>query len=130
MPTPPQRAPTKRAPVTRTAASTRAASKQGSTHPQSSGPPPVARLLNLGEKSSAWLASVGISEEASLRALGAAEAFRRVKATFPRQVSWVLLYALHGALTRTHWNEFPPEVKAQMRAEVAHGGTPRRTPSP
>ncbi len=123
MPTPPKRAPTKRAPMKRTAASKRAASTQGASLPERSGSPPVARLLNLGEKSSAWLASVGISDEATLRTLGAAEAFRRVKAAFPRQVSWVLLYALHGALTHTHWNEFPSEVKTQMRAEVVHSGT-------
>lgn len=84
----------------------------------SASPRPIASLKNLGEKSARWLAAVGISDEASLRKLGATEAYRRVKAAFPREVSAVLLYALHGALSNTHWNDFPAEVKEQMRAEV------------
>jgi hypothetical protein len=73
---------------------------------------------------------VGISDEATLRAVGPVEAFRRVQAAYPRQVSWVLLYALHGALARTHWNAFPPELKAQMRAKVAQADErgPSKTP--
>lgn len=86
-----------------------------------------ARLLNLGERTAAWLHAVGIPDVGTLRTLGAVEAYRRLKAAFPRQVSWVALYALHGALSHTHWNDFPPEVKAQMRQEVSALGprTPR-----
>lgn len=79
------------------------------------------QLLNLGERSSEWLRAVGIPDADTLRAVGAVEAYRRLKAAFPRQVSWVALYAIHGALTNTHWNDFPPEVKAQMRDEVTAG---------
>ncbi|MFP2924332.1 TfoX/Sxy family protein [Pyxidicoccus sp. 3LG] len=79
-------------------------------------------LLNLGERTSERLRAVGIHDEATLRALGATEAYRRLKAAFPRQVSAVALYALHGALTNTHWNDFPPEVKAQMRTRAEGSG--------
>ncbi|WP_216673666.1 TfoX/Sxy family protein, partial [Pyxidicoccus fallax] len=78
----------------------------------------TAGLLNLGERTSERLRAVGIPDEATLRAVGATDAYRRLKAAFPEQVSAVALYALHGALTNTHWNDFPPEVKAQMRARA------------
>lgn len=89
--------------------------------------PSTARLLNLGELTSERLRAVGIPDEATLRAVGATEAYRRLKAAFPRQVTAVALYALHGALTNTHWNDFPPEVKAQMLARVSDSGAPART---
>jgi DNA transformation protein len=96
--------------------------KSATPAPPPSGPGETTRLLNLGERSSEWLRAVGIADAATLRAVGAVEAFRRVKAAFPRHASWLLLYALHGALTNTHWNAFPPEVKAQMREEVLSQG--------
>ncbi|MBZ4421555.1 TfoX/Sxy family protein [Myxococcus sp. RHSTA-1-4] len=86
----------------------------------------TARLLNLGERTSERLHAVGITDEAMLRAVGATEAYRRLKAAFPKDVSAVALYALHGALTNTHWNDFPPEVKAQMRARAEDSGPPSR----
>ncbi|MCP3136820.1 TfoX/Sxy family DNA transformation protein [Pyxidicoccus xibeiensis] len=85
---------------------------------RASGAGTTASLLNLGTRTSERLRTVGIADEATLRAVGATEAYRRLKAAFPRQVSAVALYALHGALTNTHWNDFPPEVKAQMRARA------------
>ncbi len=87
----------------------------------------TARLLNLGERTSERLRAAGIPDEATLRAVGATEAYRRLKAAFPRQVTAVALYALHGALTNIHWNDFPPEVKAQMIARVSDAGTPAHT---
>jgi DNA transformation protein len=89
--------------------------------------PSTAQLLNLGERTSERLRAVGIPDEPTLRAVGATEAWRRLKAAFPRQVTAVALYALHGALTGTHWNDFPPEVKAQMLARVSDAGAPGRT---
>jgi DNA transformation protein len=90
-------------------------------------PSPTARLLNLGERTSEWLRAVGIPDEATLRAVGATEAYRRIKAAFPRRVSAIALYALHGALTNTHWNEFPPQVKARMLAQAEAPGGPARS---
>jgi len=97
-------------------------------------PPPSASLTalkNLGPRTAGWLTEVGVADAQALRRLGAPEAFRRLRATFP-QVSWLALYALHGALADVHWNTFPAAVKRQMRnavpgevpGEVPEGGPP------
>lgn len=44
---------------------------------------PIHKVLNIGPKSAQWLEAVGIQTEADLEALGAVEAYRRVKAAFP-----------------------------------------------
>jgi DNA transformation protein len=82
---------------------------------------PLHRLLNLGPVTARRLREVGIADEAALRAMGAAAAYRRVKHAFPRETTMVLLYALHGALTDAHWNRLPADTKARLRRE---SGTP------
>ncbi len=79
---------------------------------------PAPRLLNLGPKSTAWLAAIGVRTKAQLRALGAIEACRRVRAA-GHPASLLLAYALEGALTDTHWAELPPETKRWLREEFA-----------
>ena len=75
-------------------------------------------LENLGARSAGWLRAVGIADEAALRRIGAARAYAQVKRAFPRQVTSMMLYALHGALTDRHWNDIPSELKAKMREEA------------
>ena len=92
-------------------------------------PAPLTALKGIGPTTVAWLEAVGLGDEASLRAAGAVEAFRRLKAAFPNKVSWNALYALHAALAGVHWNVFPAEVKRQMREEVlARGPLPGLRP--
>jgi len=64
----------------------------------------IAALPNLGPKSQAMLASVGITTLAELRALGAIPAYVRVKASGDN-ASLNLLWALEGALTGRHWRD-------------------------
>lgn len=78
----------------------------------------VGALLNLGPKSSAWLADIGITTRDQLAALGPIETCRRLRAA-GHPVSVLMAYALEGALTHTHWNELPPETKQWLRAEFA-----------
>lgn len=74
------------------------------------------RLLNLGPKSSAWLAAIGIRRREQLRALGPIESCRRLLAAgYPASV--LLAYAIEGALTGTHWQAVPTETKTWLRAE-------------
>lgn len=82
------------------------------------GRPAPDRLLNLGPKSSAWLAAAGIRTRAQLAALGAIGACRRLRDQ-GQPVSVLLAYAIEGALTGQHWNELPSETKAWLRAEFA-----------
>ena len=66
------------------------------------------KLRNIGPKSAAWLRQVGLRTEDDLRAIGALEAFMRVKrAGFKPSLN--LLYALEGALVGCHWQEVPQE---------------------
>lgn len=64
-------------------------------------------MLNLGKVSRGWLAEVGVNDLSDLKRMGAAEAYRRIKARHPGRASLNLLYALHGALANVRWNQIP-----------------------
>lgn len=60
-----------------------------------------AKLRNIGPKSAAWLRQVGLRTREDLAAVGAVEAYMRVKrAGFKPTLN--LLYALEGALLDCH----------------------------
>lgn len=99
------------------------------------GTPRLADLPGLGPRSEAWLAEIGISTVAELKAVGAVAAYRRLKHWNPRLVSLNALYALHAALNGLHWRAVDAETKARLRAEARQGellagpltsGAPRR----
>ena len=74
-------------------------------------------LLNLGPKSTSWLADIVIHTRQDLVEMGIVPAYCLLKAQeYP--VSLNLLYALYGALHDMPWNKVPPEVKKQLLAEV------------
>ena len=75
------------------------------------------RLRNLGPTSVRWLRAIGVNTEAELRSLGAVEAFGQISALLPG-ASLNLLYALHGALTDTHWVRLSAEDKAQLKQQA------------
>lgn len=77
-----------------------------------------ALLRGLGTASRTLLASVGIASAAELRALGAVEAFRRVKAAHPRRVSLNLLWALEGALSGRDWRVVAREDRLRLLLEL------------
>lgn len=71
------------------------------------------KLRNIGPKSAAWLRQVGLRTEEDLRAIGALDAFVRVKrAGFKPSLN--LLYALEGALLDCHWQEIPAERRNEL----------------
>ncbi len=84
----------------------------------SAAPAALARLRNLGPASAAMLAEAGVRDEATLRALGAAGAFRRVLFARGGRVSRNLLWALEGALTGRRWDALDGETKARLLREV------------
>ncbi len=74
---------------------------------------PPLKLRNIGPKSAAWLRQVGLRTEEELRAIGALEAFMRVKrAGFKPSLN--LLYALEGALMDCHWQDVPSERRSEL----------------
>jgi len=74
-------------------------------------------LKNLGPKSVGWLCDCGITSQAELRRIGAVMAYKIVRHRYPK-ANALLLFALHGALTNTHWNGLDPATKARLRDEA------------
>ncbi len=75
-------------------------------------------IKNMGPKSRVWLHEIGIDTLEDLEAIGAVEAYRRLKASRPTEVSLNALWGLQGALLNIHWNALPPDMKADLRAQV------------
>ena len=70
-------------------------------------------LKNLGNTSINWLRSIGVNTQDELKNKGAVEAYHEIKQRGIR-VSKVLLYALHGAMIDTHWNDLDLETKSKL----------------
>ena len=91
------------------------------------------RLKNIGPRSAAWLADVGIETLDDLERVGPVEAWRRAKRAYSGRVSITLLYALQGALLDLPWNELPEEIKRQLadaaRSRWQEGAEPPGTRS-
>jgi TfoX/Sxy family transcriptional regulator of competence genes len=72
-----------------------------------------AKLRNIGPKSAAWLRQVGLRSREDLAAVGAVDAYMRVKrAGFKPSLN--LLYALEGALLDCHWQEVPDARRSEL----------------
>ncbi len=80
-------------------------------------------LLNLGEKSERMLAAAGIETVAQLQKLGAVQAYLQVRDS-GEPVSLNLLYALEGALSNTHWNRLPADVREALLMAVDAASDP------
>lgn len=72
-------------------------------------------MMNLGEEMERKLLSVGIGSAEELMAVGAKEAFSRLKARYP-QVCLVHLYALEGAVEQVEFNALSAETKEDLKA--------------
>ena len=90
------------------------------------------KLRNIGPKSSAWLRQVGLRTREDLEAIGAVEAFMRVKrAGFKPTLN--LLYSIEGALRDCHWQEVPDGRRSELvlaaDAAIALLPPPRHRPA-
>jgi probable rRNA maturation factor len=73
-------------------------------------------LRNLGPKSAAWLAEIGITTRTELAKIGAIEACRRLRtAGYP--VSRTMAYAIEGALMDLDWRDIPHEFRLKISLE-------------
>lgn len=70
-------------------------------------------LKNLGATTVNWLHIIGVNSYQQLAELGAAGAYVQIKSRGIK-VSKVALYAMHGALTDTHWTELSEETKNEL----------------
>jgi DNA transformation protein and related proteins len=75
-----------------------------------------APILNIGPKSSQWLREVGVHSTSDIERIGVLDVYRML---VERGINpaVVMLYALEGAITNTHWNEIADERKAELRKE-------------
>jgi DNA transformation protein len=76
-------------------------------------PSDLMELKNLGNTSINWLRSIGVQNQHDLEKMGAVNAYNEIKLRGIR-VSKVLLYALHGAMTDTHWNDLDNDTKKRL----------------
>lgn len=74
-------------------------------------------LKNLGMATVNILHAIGINNYQELSEIGAVEAYIRIKSR-GINVSKVMLYALQGALTDTHWNDLAPDLKERLVDEA------------
>ena len=75
----------------------------------------IRNLRNLGPKTEKMLAEVDILDEADLRALGALEAYRRLKFRFGRHVTLIALYAMAAALADCDWRRLDSATRNRLR---------------
>ncbi|MBB4041015.1 DNA transformation protein [Microvirga flocculans] len=75
-------------------------------------------LPGIGPVTQGWLSEAGIHTVGELRAIGAVEAYRRLRFMLPRRVSLNALYALEAALRGCHWLDLPQTVKAALQQEA------------
>jgi DNA transformation protein and related proteins len=71
-------------------------------------------LPGVGPKTTAWLADIGIHDVHALRAIGAVEAYRRLRMASPQRVSLNALWALHAALLGVPWTSIDAATKRQL----------------
>jgi len=78
----------------------------------------LAALRNLGPVTAGRLEDVGIETPEELRAVGAVEAYRRLRFAHPKDTSVIALMALEGALQGVDWRMLDPERLAALKAEA------------
>lgn len=71
-------------------------------------------LPGIGPKTAAWLAEIGIHDCDSLRAVGAVEAYRRLRMASPQRVSLNALWGLHAALLGVPWTTLDADTKRRL----------------
>ncbi len=71
-------------------------------------------MMNIGREMERKLKSVGIGSAEELMAVGAKEAFARLKEVYPK-VCLVHLYVLEGAIGQTEYNALSKEKRQELK---------------
>jgi DNA transformation protein len=78
----------------------------------------LSNLPNLGPKSSMWLNTIGICTFSDMESVGTVEIYRQLRELgYPASLN--LVYAIHGAIINCPWNHLPPDVRDDLRAQIA-----------
>jgi len=87
----------------------------------------ILELPNIDPAMTQWLHEVGIDSADQLRAMGAARAYRMMRAWRPWSTELVMLWALEGAIEGVDWMDVTPERRVELRREIdGSGPLPRR----
>ena len=82
---------------------------------------PILEMRNVDPAMTQWLHEVGIDTAGQLRTIGAAAAYRAMRAWRPWSTELVVLWALEGAITNVDWMDVSPERRLELRREVEGG---------
>lgn len=75
-------------------------------------------MKNLGPKSTAWLASIGVYTLDDVAKIGVVETYKQVKAAYPEKVSLNMLYGLQAAVMGINWKDLPLDIKEDLKKQV------------
>jgi DNA transformation protein and related proteins len=78
----------------------------------------LTKLKNFGPKSAEWLNEIGVYTLEDVEREGVVEVYKRVKDAFPHKVSLNMLWGLQAAVLGIHWNAVPPEMRAELKAQL------------
>ncbi|HXF71432.1 MAG TPA: TfoX/Sxy family DNA transformation protein [Actinomycetota bacterium] len=79
---------------------------------------PIEAAINVGPRLARELRAAGISTLEELRALGAVEAARRLRAASPHRDCIHAGLALAGAIRGVRWTLLDPDTRARLRARL------------
>jgi DNA transformation protein len=82
---------------------------------------PLSDMKNLGPKSRQWLAEIGIHTPEDLAGQDPVDVYLALKRRHPKPINLLMLYALAGAMIKCHWNELPPDLKAELKRRAEAG---------
>ncbi|HEU4606403.1 MAG TPA: TfoX/Sxy family protein [Nitrososphaera sp.] len=76
-------------------------------------------LKNIGPTIEKRLNEIGVYNRQDLKRVGAAGAYRKIRAKYPNKMIPVCyyLYSFEGALAWKHWDDLPQGVKDRLRRE-------------
>jgi DNA transformation protein and related proteins len=89
---------------------------------------PIIELRNIDPAITQWLHEVGINSADQLREMGAARAYRTMRAWRPWSAELIVLWALEGAINDVDWIDVTPERRLELRREVDPDAVPRPDP--
>jgi DNA transformation protein len=89
---------------------------------------PIIELRNIDPAITQWLHEVGIDSADELREIGAARAYRTMRAWRPWSAELIVLWALEGAINDVDWIDVTPERRLELRREVDPDAVPRADP--
>lgn len=89
---------------------------------------PILELRNIDPAITQWLHEVGIDSADQLRDVGAAAAYRTMRAWRPWSAELIVLWALEGAINDVDWIDVTPERRLELRREVDPDAVPRPDP--